>query len=290
MDSPGIRCEQAMDRRRGACADEGQEGFLPKLAANLTLMFPDLPFLERIDAAADAGFRAVEWMFSYDTPAEVVRARLDARGLQSVLINAPPGDWAAGERGLAGLPGRVEEARASVATAIDYARAIGCPRIHVMAGLRDEAVERSVQVDAMVALLREMAGPAMAHDITLTIEPLNRSVDMPGYLLAGSDEGMEIVERADRGNVKLQYDVYHMQIVEGDLARTIERLLPRIGHMQIADNPGRHEPGTGEIAYDWLLRRIDEIGYDGWIGCEYRPIGDTVAGLGWASDFLKGTR
>ena len=260
---------------------------MPRLAANLTLMFPDLPFLDRLDAAAAAGFKAVEWMFSYDTPAEVVRGKLDAFGLQSVLINAPPGDWAGGDRGLAGLPGRVEEARASVATAIDYAAAIGCPRIHVMAGLRDESVDRSVQVDAMVDLLREASDRAKSHGITLMVEPLNRTVDMPGYLLAGSVEGMEVIDRVDRDNVKLQYDVYHMQIVEGDLARTIERLLPRIGHMQIADNPGRHEPGTGEIAYHWLLPHIDALGYDGWIGCEYRPAGDTVAGLGWAAGYLQ---
>ena len=139
----------------------------------------------------------------------------------------------------------------------------------------------------MVALLRLTADRAAEHGITLLVEPLNRHVDMPGYLLAGSAEGMEIVDRVDRDNVKLQYDVYHMQIVEGDLARTSERLLPRIGHMQIADNPGRNEPGTGEIGYQWLLPKIDALGYDGWIGCEYRPAGDTLAGLGWASDYLR---
>jgi hydroxypyruvate isomerase len=260
---------------------------LPRLAANLTLMFPDLPFLDRLDAAAAAGFKGVEWMFSYDTPAEVVRGKLDALGLRSVLINAPPGDWAGGDRGLAGLPGRVEEAKASVATAIDYARAIGCPRVHVMAGLRDVEFDRAVQIETMVMLLREASDLAAPHGITLMVEPLNRTVDMPLYLLEGSEEGMEIIDRVDRANVNLQYDVYHMQIVEGDLARTIERLLPRIGHMQIADNPGRNEPGTGEIAYRWLLPKIDAIGYDGWIGCEYRPVGDTVAGLGWAAEYLK---
>lgn len=258
-----------------------------QLAANLTLMFADLPFLDRLEAAARAGFKAVEWMFSYDTPAAVVRERLEALGLQSVLINAPPGDWAGGERGLAGLPGRVDDARASVATAIDYARAIGCQRVHVMAGLRDDGVDRFVQIDTMVALLREASDQAQPHGITLMVEPLNRHIDMPGYLLAGSAEGMEVIDRVDRSNVKLQYDVYHMQIVEGDLARTIERLLPRIGHMQIADNPGRHEPGTGEIAYDWLLPHIDALGYDGWIGCEYRPAGGPVAGLGWAARYLQ---
>src|SRR4051794_7033870 len=192
-------------------------------------MFPDVPFLDRLEAAAAAGFSAVEWMFSYDTPAAVVREQLDRLGLQPVLINAPPGNWEGGDRGLGGSPDRVAEARASVATAIDYARAIGCPRIHVMAGKRDEAVDRSVQIDAMVDLLREASDEAKPHEIMLMVEPLNRDVDMPGYLLAGSIEGMEIIERVDRDNVRLQYDVYHMQIVEGDLARTIERLLPRIG-------------------------------------------------------------
>jgi hydroxypyruvate isomerase len=260
---------------------------LPKLAANLSFLFPDLPFLDRIEAAARAGFEAVEWAFAYDTPAAAVREKLDAHGLKTVLINAPPGDLAAGDRGLAGLPGRAEEARASVATAIDYARTIGCPRVHVMAGVRDETVDRAVQIEAMVSLLREASDQAGPHGIMLMVEPINRRVDMPGYLVAGSVEGIEVVDRVDRDNVKLQYDVYHMQIVEGDLARTIARLLPRIGHMQIADNPGRSEPGTGEIGYNWLLPKIDALGYDGWIGCEYRPAGDTVAGLGWASAYLK---
>jgi hydroxypyruvate isomerase len=259
---------------------------LPKLAANLTLMFPDLAFLDRIEAAARAGFKGVEWMFSYDTPADVVRGKLNALGLQPVLINAPPGDWAGGDRGLGGLPDRIDEARASIDTAIDYALQIGCPRIHVMTGKRDEAVTRPAQIDLLTENLRYASDRAGAHGITIMVEPLNRHVDMPGYLLAGSDEGMEVIEAVGRDNVKLQYDVYHMQIVEGDLARTIERLLPRIGHMQIADNPGRHEPGTGEIAYDWLLGKIDALGYDGWIGCEYRPIGDTVAGLTWAAKHL----
>jgi hydroxypyruvate isomerase len=265
-------------------------GSVPQLSANLTLMFSDLPFLERLDAAARAGFSAVEWMFSYDTPAAMVRAKLDALALQAVLINAPAGDWAGGDRGLAGLTGRINESRESVNAAIEYAKAIGCPRIHVMAGKRELSVERAAQIDTLVMNLRQAADQAQEHGITIMVEPLNRQVDMPGYLVAGSSEGMEVIERVERDNVRFQYDVYHMQIVEGDLARTIERLLPRIGHIQIADNPGRHEPGTGEIAYDWLLEHIDGLGYKGWVGCEYRPLGETVRGLGWASRYLTPRR
>jgi hydroxypyruvate isomerase len=263
---------------------------VPRLSANLTFLFAELPFLERLDAAAEAGFAGVEWMASYDIPAAAVRARLDALGLQVVLINAPAGDLAKGDRGLAGLPDRIEESRASIATAIDYARVIGCPRIHVMAGVRDDRVERSVQIGTMIANLGEAADQARPHGISIMVEPINRQIDMPGYLISGSREGMEVVDRVGRDNVRLQYEVYHMQIVEGDLARTIERLLPRIGHMQIADNPGRHEPGTGEIAYDWLLGTIDALGYDGWVGCEYRPVAGTVEGLGWAAKYLRDRR
>jgi hydroxypyruvate isomerase len=260
---------------------------MPKLAANLTLMFADLPFLERLDAAADAGFRGVEWMFSYEIPAAVVRQRLDRLGLKAVLFNLRAGDWDAGDRGIASSPNRIEAFRASVDEGLAYAQIVGCPRLHVMAGRRDDTIDRAAQISTFVDNLRHAAKAAAAVGVALMVEPLNRSVDMPGYLIAGSAEGMEMIDRVNLTNVRLQYDVYHMQIVEGDLARTIERLLPRIGHIQIADNPGRNEPGTGEIAYGWLLGHIDRLGYDGWIGCEYRPRGDTRAGLGWASHYLS---
>jgi hydroxypyruvate isomerase len=254
------------------------------------MLFAELAFLDRFDAARAAGFAGVEWIGSYDIPPERVRERLDALGLEAVLINTPFGDLARGDRGLAGLPDRVAEARAALASAIDYAAAIGCRRVHVMAGMRDERFARAAQVETMVDNLRDAADRAAAANITLLVEPLNRKIDMPGYLLSGSAEGMEVVERVGRDNVRLQYDVYHMQIMEGDLARTIERLLPWIGHVQIADHPGRHEPGSGEIGYDWLLRRIDALGYDGWVGCEYRPLGETRAGLGWAAPYLPAGR
>lgn len=260
---------------------------MPRLSANLTMLFAELPFLDRLDAAAATGFAGAEWMGSYDIPAEVVRARLERLGLEPVLINAPPGDVAKGDRGLAGLPDRLAECRASTATAIDYASAIGCPRVHVMAGKRDERFDRLTQIDVMVDNLRDASDRARDAGITLLVEPLNRKIDMPGYLLSGSEEGMEVVDRVGRDNVRLQYDVYHMQVMEGDLARTIERLLPWIGHIQIADHPGRHQPGTGEIAYGWLLGKIDALGYGGWVGCEYRPTGETAASLGWAASYLK---
>jgi hydroxypyruvate isomerase len=259
---------------------------MPRLSANLSFLFTELPFLDRFAAAAAAGFAGVEWMGSYDIPPAIIRERLDAHGLEPVLINTPIGDWSAGDRGLAGQPGRIAEARQHIATAIDYAAAIGCRRIHVMAGMRDVDFDRAEQIATMVANLRDAADRAAAHGITLLVEPLNRKIDMPLYLLSGSEEGMEIVERVGRDNVRLQYDVYHMQIMEGDLARTIERLLPWIGHIQIADHPGRHEPGTGEIGYAWLLGRIDALGYDGWVGCEYRPAAGTEEGLGWAAKYL----
>jgi len=258
------------------------------LAANLTLLFSDLPFLERLDAAAAAGFKGVEWMFSYDTPADQVRDRLDRLGLTPVLINLPAGDWAGGDRGLAGVPDRIDEQRAALDQALTYARTIGCRKLHAMAGVVPKDADRERHIDTFVSNLREAADAAAGDGIDIMVEPLNRSVDVPGYLIAGSVEGMEVIERVDRPNVRLQYDVYHMQIVEGDLARTIERLLPHIGHIQIADNPGRNEPGTGEINHPWLFDRLEAIGYDGWIGCEYRPRGATLDGLGWATRYLGG--
>jgi hydroxypyruvate isomerase len=255
-----------------------------KLAANLSMMFQDLPFLDRFDAAAEAGFAGVEFMFPYDHPAEAVAARAAGCGLEIVLFNLPAGDWAAGERGLGALPDRVAEFRAGARQALDYARVLRCPRLHLMAGKAPASAERRATLVENIVYAADLMA---ADGLELLLEPINTRVDIPGYFYATTAEAMAVIEAAGRPNVRLQYDIYHMQIMEGDLARTIERLLPRIGHMQLADNPGRGEPGTGEIAYPWLLRRIDELGYDGWIGCEYRPVGDTRAGLGWARDHLN---
>lgn len=256
------------------------------LAANLSMLWTDLPFLDRFAAAADAGFTAVECLFPYEVPAAAVAGRLRAAGLRLALFNLPAGDWAGGERGLGALPDRVDEFRAGMATALDYARTLGTRRLHLMAGKpgdTDPAAARRTLIDN----IRFAADAAAGDGIDIVLEPINTRIDMPGYYYDSTARAMDVIVAAERPNVKLQYDIYHMQVMEGDLARTIERLLPAIGHIQLADNPGRGEPGTGEINYPWLLGRIDALGYDGYVGCEYKPVGDTRAGLGWARDYLR---
>jgi hydroxypyruvate isomerase len=263
---------------------------MTKLAANLSMMFQDRPFLERFDAAADAGFKGVEYLFPYEAPAEAIRERLDARGLKQVLFNTPAGNWTGGERGLAALPDRIDDFRTGVEQALTYARATGCKQLHVMAGIPSASGDKAEIVETFDANVA-FAAQAVAGDwIDIIIEPINTRVDIPGYFLNGTAQAVEILDRLALPNVRLMFDIYHMQIMEGDLARSIERLLPRIGHIQLADNPGRNEPGTGEINYPWLLNHIDGLGYDGWVGCEYRPKGDTAAGLGWAGTYLSDTQ
>jgi hydroxypyruvate isomerase len=256
-----------------------------KLAANLSLLFAELAFLDRFDAAAEAGFKAVEFLFPYEHPPQAIAAKLEARRLELVLFNLPAGDWAAGERGLGSLPDRVDEFRTGVATALDYARALGCRRLHLMAGKPDGDLASARRT--LVDNVRFAADVVAPHGVDILLEPINTRIDMPGYFYGTSYAALSIIDEADRPNVKLQYDIYHMQIMEGDLARTIERLLPVIGHIQLADHPGRGEPGTGEINYPWLLRRIEALGYQGHVGCEYRPVGTTAAGLGWAREHLE---
>lgn len=257
-----------------------------KLAANLTMMFTDRPFLERIDAAADAGFSGIEFVSPYAEDAAAIAARVRARGLRVVLFNFPAGDWAAGERGIGALPDRISEFRSGVDTGIEYARALDCPRLHLMAGkvFRDRTSAERTYIDNIAYAAERCSG----EGIDVLLEPVNTCVDIPGYFLDTTAAASDIIERVGAPNLRIQYDIYHMQIMEGDLVRTIERLLPLIGHMQLADNPGRHEPGTGEINYDWLLPKIDAPGYQGWIGCEYVPAGETVAGLGWTAPYLNG--
>ncbi|MGH6718305.1 MAG: 2-oxo-tetronate isomerase [Alphaproteobacteria bacterium] len=254
---------------------------MPKLAANLSMLFGEVEFLDRFEAAARAGFQAVEMLFPYDHPAEELRRRLDRYGLTQALFNAPPGDWAAGERGIATVPGRSAEFEAGFAKALDYARVLGCPRVHVMAGIVMPADDRQRAEDTYVASLRRAADMAAPHGVQCLIEPLNTR-DVPGYFLTDADEARRILERVGRDNARLQLDLYHRQIMRGDLAGAIESFLPITGHIQIAGVPGRHEPDVGEINYRFLFDRLDELGYDGWIGCEYRPRATTVAGLGWA--------
>ena len=260
---------------------------MTRLAANLTMLFNELPFIDRFDAAAAAGFKAVECVAPYVEPASVLRDRLQRLGLTFALFNMPAGDWAAGERGFGADPARRDEFRRSVDQALEYARATDCKTLHLMAGKIPPDSDRGAWTETLVENLRLTADAVAGDGITVVIEPINTRVDIPGYFYDTSAAAIAVMDAADRPNVKLLYDIYHMQIMEGDLARTIERLLPRIGHVQLADNPGRNEPGTGEINYTWLLSRLDALGYAGWVGCEYKPAADTVAGLGWTEPYMS---
>jgi hydroxypyruvate isomerase len=257
---------------------------VPKLAANLSTLFPELDFLERFAAAARAGFRYVEYQFPYQWSADELARRARDAGVQVVLHNLPAGDFATGERGIACLPGREREFRDSLDKAIAYAKAVDCPRLNCLAGLAPADPEHfAVLVDNVRFAARQLG----AAGLQLVIEAINtRSV--PGFFLSRSAQAIDVLNAAGEGNAFLQYDFFHMQIMEGDLARTVERLLARIGHIQLADVPGRHEPGTGEINFAFLLRHLDAIGYSGWVGCEYNPQGDTLEGLKWAQPYLKG--
>lgn len=259
-----------------------------RLAANISTLFTELPFLERIGAAARAGFRAVECQFPYVAePAEIAK-HLAATGMQWVLFNAPPGRAEASERGITSLPGREQEFAADIERVLEYVNALQCRRVHVMAGLLPSGADRSRHVDVYIGNLQRAADRLATVGASVLIEPINTRVDVPGYLLDSTRLALECIRAVDRPNIRLQYDVYHMQIMEGDLMRSVERLMPWIGHIQIADNPGRHEPGTGEIAFERVLRHIDAVGYEGFIGCEYLPAAGTLDGLGWAKNYLQG--
>ena len=260
---------------------------MTKLAANLSLLFPQLPFTERFAAAAAAGFRYVEYQFPYSFgSAQEIAGRARAAGLEVVLHNISGGDAAKGDRGISCQPGRVNEFREDVERAIEYAKAVGCPRLNTLAGIAPAGAPREKLRETLVENLRFAAARCKPAGITLLTEPCNTRT-IPGFFLTTSKDGIEVLDAAGADNLKLQYDVFHMQIVEGDLAKTIERLLPRIGHIQIADVPDRNEPGTGEINFPWLLQQIDRLGYQGWIGAEYIPKADTVEGLKWAAPYLK---
>jgi hydroxypyruvate isomerase len=258
---------------------------MPRLAANLTMLFGEVDFLERFEAAAAAGFSAVEYLFPYAYEPQALKAKLRDHGLEQVLHNLPAGNWASGERGIACLPDRVDEFKSGVAQAIKYAAALDCDRVNCLAGILPPSVDAATARETFVRNLRYAAPLLESAGITLLIEPINTR-DVPGFFLSGTAQAIEIIDAAGSDNLRLQYDIYHMQIMEGDVAQTIERHLPRIGHIQLADVPGRHEPGTGAIDFGALLTQIDRIGYDGWIGCEYVPKAGTVEGLGWAAAYL----
>jgi hydroxypyruvate isomerase len=257
---------------------------VPRLAANLSMMFTEVPFLDRFALARAHGFEAVEFLFPYEhTPADI-KARLTAHGLTQALFNLPPGDWAAGERGLATLPGRQAEFRDSVARALDYAAALDCRLLHCMAGIPPADLPRATAAALYAANLAHAAEQAGAAGVRLTLEPINAR-DMPGYFLSSQAEGAAIAAAFGADRVGLQFDLYHCQISEGDITTRMARYLDVIAHMQIADVPGRHEPGTGEIGWDYVFGRIDALGYTGWVGCEYRPAGATAEGLGWRTRY-----
>lgn len=269
---------------------------MPKFAANLSWLYTELPVNERFAAAARDGFKAVEILSPYAWPASELKALLTAHGLQLVLINAPPGGtdaasieraWAGPQKGTACLPGHKAEFRAGLTLALEYASALACPRIHVMAGVLPQGVEREAVQATYVSNLRWAASQAARVNVDVLIEPINTR-DIPGYFLNRQDHAHEIIRQVDAPQLKVQMDLYHCQIVEGDLAMKLRHYLPtgKVGHIQIAGAPGRHEPDNGEINYPYLFALLDELGYSGWVGCEYRPAlgqqpGATSAGLGW---------
>jgi hydroxypyruvate isomerase len=256
---------------------------MPRLAANLSMMFNEVPFLDRFAAAGKAGFKAVEFLFPYEFPAAELRARLADAGLTQALFNAPPGDWGKGERGLASLPGRQQEFRDGIHKALEYATVLDCPIVHVMAGI-PIGVAAVTAAALYAANLAWAAEQALATGKKLVIEPINHR-DMPGYYLNTVEQGAAIVEAIGRDRLGLQFDIYHCQVTQGDVTKRLETLFPVVAHIQIADVPARNEPGTGEIGWDYVFKRIDALGYAGWVGCEYRPAGDTVAGLAWRQKF-----
>ena len=253
---------------------------MPKFAANLSLMFTELDFLDRFDAARANGFEAVEFLFPYAYPAEAIARKLAGAKLQLVLHNLPAGNWEAGERGLACDPARVAEFQHGVALALDYAGALGVHQLHCLAGIVPPGVPSELAHATYIANLRHAATRLAEHGMRLLIEPIN-TYDIPGYFLSGSAQAAAVIAECGAENIFLQYDIYHMQRMEGELASTIRARLPLIRHIQLADAPGRHEPGTGEIDFPPLFALLDELGYAGWIGCEYHPLGDTVEGLAW---------
>lgn len=256
-----------------------------RFAANLTTMYQEYRFLDRFAAAARDGFSAVEYLFPYDYPARELASKLTDHGLQQVLINAPPGNWEAGDRGIACLPGRHTEFRASIDRAITYSETLGCSRLHVMAGVSPGKASRSELRDTYVANIAWAAAMASRANKDILIEPINLG-DIPGYLLNTQEEAHAIVAEINMTNLKVQMDLYHCQIVEGNVALMLQRYLggPKrasVGHLQIAGVPGRHEPDCGELEYGPLFRLIDELDFSGWIGCEYRPKAGTSEGLNW---------
>jgi len=259
---------------------------MPKFSANLTMLFNEVDFLDRFERAAKAGFKGVEYLFPYSWSKEELRERLNKHDLIQVLHNLPAGNWQAGERGIACIPGREGEFQDGVGKAIEYAKVLGCPRLNCLVGKIPERISSDKVRQTLVDNLRFAANALEKVGIRFIVEPLNHQ-DIPGFYLVHTKDALQLFTEVGHSNLYLQYDIYHMQVMEGNLTKTILSHLARIGHIQLADVPGRHEPGTGEINFGNLFRFIDEAGYDGWIGCEYIPLGKTEDGLKWMEPYLK---
>ena len=257
-----------------------------RLSANLSTMFTEFPFLDRFEQAALSGFKGVEFWFPYQWGIDEITEKLNKHSLKIVLYNLPPGDWEAGERGIACIPGRKDEFQESIDLGIRYAKALGCQLLHCLVGIAPIALPEATTRRTLVENLHLAAEATEKEGIRLLIEALN-SNRFPGFYLTHTQQAVELINEVGSNNLRILYDTFHMQIMEGNLATTIQDNLPYIGHIQIADNPGRHEPGTGEINFENLLRFIDEAGYSGWIGCEYIPLRDTRYGLQWAEPYLS---
>ncbi|MBI2957489.1 MAG: hydroxypyruvate isomerase [Chloroflexi bacterium] len=259
---------------------------MPKFSANLTWMFGEVGFLERFERVAQAGFKGVEFMFPYEFKAGQLAELLDKHHLEQVLLNLPAGDWQKGERGIACLPGREAEFQEGVGRSVEYAKALKCSRVNCLVGITPAGVPANKVRETMVSNLRFAAQTLDKAGVRLLVEALN-SRDAPGFHLVHTQDVVKLLEEVNHPNAWLQYDIYHMQVMEGNLTQTIRDNVKRIAHMQLGDVPGRHEPGSGEINFPNLFRFIDESGYDGWIGCEYKPAGKTEDGLGWVKPYLK---
>ncbi|MBB3589761.1 hydroxypyruvate isomerase [Rhizobium sp. BK529] len=259
---------------------------MPKFSANLSFLYQDLSFLDRFAAAAKDGFGALEYLGPYAEPKEKVADALQANGLKQALFNVPSGDWAGGERGIACLPNRIGEFRNGVSLALDYAKALACPQVNVISGLVPDGADLETLEKMLVENLKYAAERTADAGVKLLIEPINLR-DIPGFFLSNTDHAERILEKVGSDNLYIQYDFYHMQIMQGDLIPTFIRLKDKIAHVQIADNPGRNEPGTGEINYTFILSELDRLGYDGWVGCEYKPKAGTSEGLGWMKPYRK---
>lgn len=258
---------------------------MPRFSANISILYADVPFLDRFGSAVRDGFPAIEYVGAYDHPVETVAETLSMHGLQQALFNLPAGDWAGGERGIGCLPDRVEEFQNGVAKAIEYGKATACPKINCLAGKAPANADPAALEATLVENLKYAAPRLADAGIKLLIEPINQR-DIPGFFVSTTDHAERLIDKVGSDNLFIQYDFYHMQVMQGDLMPTFERLQDKIAHVQIADNPGRHEPGTGEIHYPFIFNELDRLGYDGFVGCEYIPAASTNAGLGWMKPFV----